>query len=58
MDKRKIIFEYELIEATINFNRDETITFEFDLPKRLDQKGLKDLSHVIEKLELYLKETK
>ncbi|MCE7748038.1 MAG: hypothetical protein GPJ51_06555 [Candidatus Heimdallarchaeota archaeon] len=56
MKTSKIVFEHELIEATINFNRNDTTTFEFDLPKSLDLKGLENLRAVIKELELYVAE--
>ena len=50
MKQTQVKYEHELIEATINFNRNESTTFKFDLPKYLDEKGLKNLKHVIDEL--------
>ena len=50
MKQTKIVYEHELIEATIKFNKNETTTFELDLPKYLDATGLKNLKHVIDEI--------
>ena len=50
MKQTKIVYEHELIEATINFNKNETTTFDFDLPKYLDATGLENLKHVIDEI--------
>ena len=46
MEKRTVEYEHELITSCIHYNRDGTITFAFDLPARMDVKGLKELSQL------------
>ena len=50
MKQTQIKYEHELIEATINFNRNETTTFKFDLPNCMDVEGLKNIKYVIDEL--------
>lgn len=50
MKQTKVTYEHELIEATINFNRNGSTTFEFDLPNHLDEKGLKNLKYVVDEI--------